>query len=258
MIRDKYIQRQEAVDYPGKKLPVVFCIDVSDSMNQCEGGRDTGRSEYRDGINWRIVDGGGQTLMGTLKERVKDFHDAMQEDRKTSVTCQTAYVTFGDTATVIEDFGIVKNKKAPVDKLVANADSTYICDALEMSLKMLDEQKQMLRDMGNDYYQPWLIILTDGRAHDNPERIKRIKRELNQRQKDNKLIVYTLALSDDAELYQQIRGYSAYKPIPYDKNKEELKNFFRFLKKSISSISNSKISDRVPSYTDPDRIDELQ
>lgn len=257
MIDNKYIQRQEAVDYPGKKLPVVFCIDVSDSMNQCEGGVFTGRTEFRDGQNWNIMEG-GHSIMQTLIERVKDFHAAMREDKKTSVTCQTAYVTFGDSANKIEDFGIVKNKQAPVDKLKAYADNTYICDALEMSLKMLDDQKQVLKDMGNGYFQPWLIILTDGKAYDDPERIRQIKRELIQRQKNNKLIVYTMALSDDPEMLQQIRGYSAYKPIPYDRNKEELKKFFLFLKQSISSISNSKISDRVKPYTEPDNVSDLQ
>jgi uncharacterized protein YegL len=176
----------------------------------------------------------------------------MKEDKKTSITCQTAYVTFGDNANVIEDFSVVKNKKAPTDKLVANDNDTYIVDALELSLKLLDEQKQMLRDMGNSYFQPWLIILTDGAAHDDSERIRNIKKELCARQKDNKLIVYTMALSDDPELIQQIRGYSIYKPIPYDKDSNELKKFFMYLKKSVSSISNSKINDKPKSFTGPD------
>ena len=60
------------------------------------------------------------------------------------------------------------------------------------------------------------------------------------------------------EMLQQIRGYSAYKPIPYDRSKEELKKFFLFLKQSISSISNSKISDRVKPYTEPDNVSDLQ
>ena len=67
-----------------------------------------------------------------------------------------------------------------------------------------------------------------------------------------------MALSDEPEMLQQIRGYSAYKPIPYDRSKEELKKFFFFLKQSISSISNSKISDRVKPYTEPDNVSDLQ
>ena len=59
-------------------------------------------------------------------------------------------------------------------------------------------------------------------------------------------------------MLEQIRGYSRYKPIPFDKGKEEMKKFFSFLKKSISSISNSKINDRVNSYTDPDDTSDIQ
>lgn len=251
MSDNKYLKRQEIVDYPGKKLPVVFLIDVSDSMNNCEGGIPTGKTEYSDGQTWNLATG-GISIMQILKERLNDFHDAIKEDRKTSITCQTAYVTFGDKATLIEDFGVVRNKVAPIDKLVAHDNNTYICDALEMSLNMLDEQKRLIRESHSDYYQPWLIILTDGKAQDDPNRISRIKKELIERQKEKKLTVYTMALNDDQELYENIRGYSIYKPIPCDKDKEEIKKFFVFLSQSVSVISAGKIEDRINSYDLPD------
>lgn len=258
MSANKYIQRQEAVNYPGKKLPVVFCIDVSDSMNECKGGIPTGEKKYSDGVEWTLVTDGGSTTLDSLKDMLRKFHCAMQEDKKASVTCQTAYVTFGDCATKIEDFGIVKNKKDPCDKLVAKDNHTFIVDGIKLSLKMLDEQKQMLKDLGNNYYQPWLIILTDGASQDDEEEKKEIISELRQRQKDNKLTVYTLALSDEPDLLKNIKGYSIYKAIPYDTDKEELKEFFRYLSNTVSSISSSKITSRIVSYTAPDNDDALQ
>lgn len=255
---NKYIKRQEIMEFSCKKLPVIFCIDVSDSMNQCKGGVPTGQTVFSDGKMWNIVTGETHSIMDTLREKVKDFHNAMKNDKKTSYTCQTSYLTFGDHPELIEDFGIVANKDAPVDKLIAEANSTYIVDALEMALKLLDEQKELIRSLGSKYFQPWLVILTDGEAQDDPERIKNIKRELCFRQKNNKLIVYTIALSEEKELYEQIRGYSVYKPIPYDDGEEEMKKFFLFLKKSVSSISQGKISDRVRPYTEPDDIPDLQ
>ena len=118
-MENKYIQRQtnEVREYPGKKLPVVFLVDVSYSMSN---------------------------IMEVLKDKVVDFHKAMQEDVKTATTCQTAYVTFGATTEIIEDFGIVKNKKAPIDEINANEDNTYIVDGIEKSLEILDEQKKLL------------------------------------------------------------------------------------------------------------------
>ncbi len=260
MIDNKYVQKQELIDYNGKKIPVVFCIDVSFSMNQCEGGVPTGETFSSDGQDWRVVDG-GHTIMQDLIDRVEDFHNAMKEDRKTSITCQTAYVTFGDKATKIEDFGLVKNKKAPTDKLKANDNNTLIVDALELALKMVDDQKQLLKDNNIGYYQPWLIIFTDGKAHDDANKIKRIKQELIERQKNKKLTVYTMSLSDDPEMNQQIRGYSIFKPIPFDKDKQELKKFFVYLKNSVSSISNGKINEKIKSYTDLDdekQINDIQ
>ena len=257
MSDNKYLKKQEIVDYPGKKLPVVFLIDISSSMNACEGGVPTGRTEFSDGVQWNIVEG-GHSIMQDLLERVQDFHDAMKDDRKASITCQTAYVTFGDDARMIEDFGIVKNKKAPIDKLEAGDNETYIVKGIKKALQLLDEQKKLIRDEGGDYYQPWLIIFTDGQAHDASYEIQSIKNELKSRQHSQKLTVYTMALNDDPNLYQQLRGYSIYKPIPFDKNKNELNKFFSFLKKSISSISNNKIKGDVSGFTEMDDTSSLQ
>ena len=257
MSTNKYLKRQEIVDYPGKKLPVVFLIDTSGSMNRCDDGIRTGRSVYIDGQQWNEVEGGTSIMMNLLN-RVEDFHEAMIQDRKTSVTCQTAYVTFSDEANMVEDFGLVKNKKAPIDKLFADGDETYIVNGLNLSLKLLDDHKKLIQDEGGDYYQPWLIIFTDGEAHDDSYKLNQIKKELQNRQRAQKLIVYTVALNDDPNLYQNIRGYSIYKPIPYDAKGEELKNFFSFLKKSISSISNGKVKGNVSGYTDPDDTSALQ
>ena len=206
-MENKYLQRQtnEVREYPGKKLPVVFLIDVSTSMNACNGGTPTGKQVFKDGQYWNEVIG-GKTIMDNLKERILDFHKAMQEDVKTATTCQTAYVTFGAKTEIIEDFGIVKNKKAPIDEINANEDNTCIVDGIEKSLEILDDQKKLLKEEGVGCFQPWLIILTDGLAHDSEQRIKSIKKELDLRQRNKKLVVYTIALNEDPELYKQIRG----------------------------------------------------
>ena len=145
----------------------------------------------------------------------------------------------------------------PFNKLYAHQSSTYIVEGIEKSLEILDEQKKLLRDEGVSCFQPWLIILTDGLAHDSEQRIKKIKKELELRQRNNKLVVYTIALNNDPELYKQIRGYSIYKPIPYDVDNQKLKDFFRYLKASISVISRSKVEQSIPSYTELDDIETL-
>ena len=144
-MNNKYIQRQEVFDYPSKKIPVVFCIDVSASMDACKGGIPTGKTGYEDGQMWNYVTG-GISIMQNLRNCVNAFHDAMLNDRKTSVSCQTAYVTFGDHVSVIEEFGLVKNKKAPTEKLIAKDNSTYIVEALKMSLKM-----RLIRKITDNY-----------------------------------------------------------------------------------------------------------
>ena len=255
---NKYLKRQEIIDYPGKKLPVAFLIDMSDSMNKCKGGTPTGETQFSDGVAWFIVRNGSETVMDRLKRRVQDFHEAMARDRRTSVTCQTAFVGFGDRARVLDDFSLVKNKAVSTDRWEAGDNDTFIADGIEMALRMLDGQKELIQKEGGDYYQPWLLIFTDGKAHDSPERLQRIKRELLERQNSGKLTVYAVALGDDPELYSNIRGYSKWRPIPYDAEGEKLSEFFEFLKRSVSSISAGKVTKSIPSFGDPDDMYSLQ
>lgn len=255
---NKYLKRQEIIDYPGKKLPVVFLVDMSYSMKAVKGGTPTGETYFSDGKTWNLVTNGTDSVMDRLKRRVQDFHEAMTRDHRTSVTCQTAFVAFGDRARVLDDFSLVKNTEVSTDRWEAGDQSTFIADGIEMALRMLDGQKELIQREGGDYYQPWLLIFTDGEAHDSPERLQRIKRELLERQNSGKLTVYAVALDDGPELYNSIRGYSKWKPIPYDAKGEKLLEFFEFLKRSVSSISAGKVTKSIPSFGDPDDMYSLQ
>ena len=63
-----------------------------------------------------------------------------------------------------------------------------------------------------------------------------IKRELMQMQDDDKLSVYTMALSDDPDLLNALRGFSKKQPIRCADPKE-IQRFFDFLAKSVSVVA---------------------
>ncbi len=252
-MENKYIkkQEQEVFENSGKKLPVIFCIDVSQSMRKIiDGtGKPTGETFESDGKEWTVVDG-GTSIADVAMECLKDFNEQMKKEVLTRTTCQTAYVTFGDKASKIEDFGLVQGKDVPLDKLKFEDDDTKIVDALYMCLDMFNEQKKLMREYGVECCVPWLIILTDGEAHDFGVRIKEIQEELQMRQRNNKLVVYVIALSEDEEMKKQLTGYSTEAPISYEEGGKNLVKFFKYLKASVSQISSGKTQSRIPGFND--------
>ena len=87
------------------------------------------------------------------------------------------------------------------------------------------------------YFQPWLVLFTDGLPTDD---VSAIKRELMQMQDDDKLSVYTMALSDDPDLLNALRGFSKKQPIRCTDPKE-IQRFFDFLAKSVSVVAGGGI-----------------
>ena len=108
-----------------------------------------------------------------------------------------------------------------------------VSPAIRMALDLLSKQKELYKNNKISYFQPWLVLFTDGLPTDD---VSVIKRELMQMQDDDKLSVYTMALSDDPELLNALRGFSKKQPIRCADPKD-IQRFFEFLAKSVSVVA---------------------
>ena len=215
-----------------KRVPICFCIDTSDSMLSVVEGldrvRSTGRSEYKDGQNWEIVEG-GISLMDKIHEGMSNFYDAILDDDMACDSCESAIVTFSDTPKLYEGFSSVDRKKAPDFHSMVGGE-TNMSSAIRMALDMLEKQKEYYKNNRIPYFQPWLVLFTDGKPTDD---ITNIQRELMQLQNANKLSVYAMALTSDQDLFNSLRGFTKRTPIRCSDPKE-IKRFFDFLARSVS------------------------
>ena len=231
-MEDKYLRR---IDFSNKakRVPICFCIDTSASMEVVidDGGIKTGKKVFVDQREYEIVEG-GTTLMDKIYEGLKNFYDAILDDDMACDSCESAIVTFNDKAKLYEGFSSVEEKSVPnFSSLIGG--NTNVSPAIRMALDLLSKQKELYKNNKISYFQPWLVLFTDGLPTDD---VSVIKRELMQMQDDDKLSVYTMALSDDPELLNALRGFSKKQPIRCADPKD-IQRFFEFLAKSVSVVA---------------------
>ena len=233
-MEDKYLRRINFSN-KAKRVPICFCIDTSDSMGVIVDGfenvRSTGEKVFTDQREYEIVEG-GISLMDKIHEGLKNFYDAILDDDMACDSCESAIVTFNDRAKLYEGFSSVEEKSVPnFSSLIGG--NTNVSPAIRMALDLLAKQKEFYKNNKISYFQPWLVLFTDGLPTDD---VSAIKRELMQMQDDDKLSVYTMALSDDPELLNALRGFSKKQPIRCADPKE-IQRFFDFLAKSVSVVA---------------------
>lgn len=233
-MEDKYLRRINFSN-KAKRVPICFCIDTSDSMGVIVDGfenvRSTGEKVFTDQREYEIVEG-GISLMDKIHEGLKNFYDAILDDDMACDSCESAIVTFNDRAKLYEGFSSVEEKSVPnFSSLIGG--NTNVSPAIRMALDLLAKQKEFYKNNKISYFQPWLVLFTDGLPTDD---VTAIKRELMQMQDDDKLSVYTMALSDDPDLLNALRGFSKKQPIRCADPKE-IQRFFDFLAKSVSVVA---------------------
>jgi uncharacterized protein YegL len=237
-MKDNYVYNEDLIVNPSHRLPVCIVLDTSTSMQKVVGGtyRETGRIEYRDGQQWQIVEG-GTTILEGMVDGINKFYDAVKKDVEARFSCEIAIVTFDDDARVVEDFSTIDNKKTFICPNVG--DDTYMAKGVEIAINLLAERKKDYQKNGVDYFQPWLLLFTDGDPTDSVVSIQNKTMELESKKK---LTIFTFSLDDKVNM-NTLAGFSSKRPIRIKDGKFE--EFFAWLGRSVGTTSRSNPGDKV-------------
>ena len=190
------------------RVPVCLCLDTSGSMYDC---------------------------IGELNEAVEVFYQAIKEDDKARNAADVAIVTFDSNINVAEEFSDVESKQKP--RFTAQG-GTDMAGGIKKAFELLDARKEQYKQAGRDYYQPWLIIMSDGA----PNSVNDIPfDEIQQRVGNKKLTVFCFGISNgaDMELLKRIS------PKTMKIRDGKFNQFFEWLGKSVAVVSQSKPGERV-------------
>lgn len=205
------IRKEDLIDNPSARLPICLVLDTSGSM--------------------------AGTPINELQEGVNIFYQALNEDEIAKLSAEIAIVTFGnEDVKILNDFASLERQNVP--RLIAGG-LTPMGEAIEVALNLLENRKREYKAAGVDYYQPWMVIMTDGMPTDNVNNAVQKTRALIE---DRKLVVFPLAIGEqaDKQVLESLSGKSALKLKGLN-----FKDFFVWLSKSVSKVSQSTPGEAV-------------
>lgn len=204
------IRREDLVNNPTARVPVCLCLDISGTMD-------------------------GDPIR-ELNEGVKLFYDAIKEDEVAAYSAEISIVTFGGTSAVcMTDFASLQLQPNP--PVLSASGLTPMGEAVNMGLDLLESRKQEYKDAGVDYYQPWLVLMTDGIPNGNPDELKRAIERTVELVDTHKLTIFPIGIGTDADM--NVLAQFSPKRSPLRLQGLKFKEFFQWLSQSVSKTSQS-------------------
>ncbi len=211
------LRQQDLIDNPTTRVPICLCLDVSGSM----------RGDPIDELN----------------SGVQLFYDAIRQDEVAYYSAEICIVTFGGFhAECKQDFSSLEiAPNAPE----FNADGgTPMGEAVIMALKKLEQRKQEYKDNGIDYFQPWLVLMTDGQPNDNVlSLIKESAERTAKMVSEGKLTIFPIGIGKHADM-SMLKRYSPKLP-PLRLQGLKFREFFAWLSASVSRTSQSTVDEQL-------------
>ena len=236
------LNNSDLVDNPTPRVPICLCLDTSGSMDAVEGEAEaTGETIFRDGREWNVVTG-GTTRLNELQEGVKAFYQSISEDEIAMYSAEICIVTFSDKASCVVDFGTVDTQRELPE--LTTGDKTAMGEGVNLALDLLENRKEAYKDCGVDYYQPWLVIMTDGVPNGAPSEMERASKRIAKLVGERKLTVFPIGIGNEAERSALQSLSPRREPLKLDGLK--FREFFAWLSQSVSKTSQSMPGEEIP------------
>ena len=226
------------------RLPVLFLLDASSSMNGIvrSDNQHILRQEYSDGINWNIVTG------DNLVTRMDELNAGLQRF-VSDILADVAVMTFARTVATVKEFGPIRESDSKLKITTSRENETLLGEAVELALSELDSRKRIYREHGVEYYQPWLVVMTDGVP--TSARHRELEGRLKELSTSRKLSVFVFGIGR-ADL-SELSFISPVRP-PMQINDQKFPELFAWLSRSIRMVSMSMPGDGVSLPPPPEDV----
>lgn len=215
MNRDLMIVRTEDLLLnPTNRVPIALCLDASGSMS------------------------GGP--MQELNEGVRLFFEALQADPIAKASAEVAIVAFSDQAQTALDFQGLSGITSPPE-MICTGGSTNLGGGVSLALDLLETRKQEYQKAGVDYFQPWLVLMTDGQPT-TTEHTQSGPRACKM-EAEGKLVVFPIGIGSGADM-STLTMFSK-KRSPLRLSGLNFRQFFEWLSKSVVRVSQSRPGEKV-------------
>jgi uncharacterized protein YegL len=224
MSNEDYKTDDDLVTNTTARIPVCLCIDTSGSMSQFD---DMPKRRIE-----RLADG------------IEEFYKEIADNPATHDSAEIALLSFNVVATLVQDFVLVDGaNRHPTFAPKGKGDLGMGVNA---ALDALQARKDRYKANGVEYYQPLLIIMSDGHSTgSNTEVVRENLANAHQRaiemenaKKLTVIPIYVSFSSDsscDDKAMSQLGGFSKVNSVK-SVNSVSFTKFFRWLGKSVGQI----------------------
>ena len=202
-----------------RRLPICFCLDVSGSMS-------------------------GSPIQ-ELNEALQSFLASIRENDETRAAADICVVTFGGSVDILLPFTRI-SKDQVIPKLLATTSLTPLGEGILTSLELLSERKEGYKHLGIKYYQPWLVVITDG-APQGEEAMENMETAINaacELESLGRLVVFNIGVGHNVD-FSLLQRLSAKRAEPIRIQSTQFTKLFEFLGSSSSSIISGGMRDEA-------------
>jgi uncharacterized protein YegL len=209
-----------------KKCPVVMVLDVSGSM-----GFPSGESDDKTLIPIDEVNAG-----------LKSFAQDVSADDIASNRLELCIISFGCDTRLEQDFELIKHIDMPVLK---TRGSTALVDAMHSAIERLEQRKQHYRSTIQQYYRPYIILITDGYPNAGQD-VKGLSQRIGHDVEQKKYNFWPIGVTGaDMEMLSSLACPGKGASLPAIKfTGTNFAELFEWLSSSFSKISNSNEGDK--------------
>jgi uncharacterized protein YegL len=228
MVHKLILRKQDLITNPATRLPVCLVLDRSPSMS--------GETRYGAKVqqtNPRPID--------ELNAGMQMFFDAVKNDELARYACEVAIVGFSGIVENLLDFDSIERAKPPEIELEMMVGGTHIGQAVKQGLVLLDNRKSEFKEAGVEYFQPWMVLMTDGCPTDDSH--IEASAEISKRVKNKKLHIFPVAIGDGVDM--DILAMFSPKIKPLKLKGLHFKEFFLWLSQSVSIVSQSIPGEKI-------------
>jgi uncharacterized protein YegL len=213
MIRDDFAQAPfgavEFADNPEPRCGCVILVDTSGSMK-------------------------GESI-AALNEGLRQFGEALREDRLAAKRVDVAVITFGETVDVVAEFGPAHAFYPQPLKAVGG---TPMGEAIVTGVDLLTARQAQYRANGIVPYRPWIFMITDGAPTDSWARAASRIREGEARKSFAFFAVGVDGADMDTLAQISVSAPVALRGLAFG-------DMFRWLSSSLSAVSRSSVGQQV-------------
>jgi len=178
-----------------------------------------------------------------LNEGLQILTEELKEDDLAEKRIDLAVISFGKGVELIRPFTGISKFIPP--ELSAGG-YTPMGEAILLAIEVVEKRKAEYREIGTDYYRPWIFLITDGQPTDmrkGDARWQEVVTAVHEGEKERKFLFWALGV-DKANM-ALLKEISPPDRMPLMLKEARWAEMFLWLSKSLSKISDSGIGEQI-------------